>query len=74
MLTASIWARSESDWLVGVGQGLVVAAGLDINHGAGVMITDDGQVPVRMAVTDRIDPDPVEGVEPGHQATRPHRG
>jgi len=64
-----------------VGQGLVVAAGLDIDHGAGVMITDDGQVPVRMAVTDLIDPDPVEGVEPagikqlGHTAVddRGHR-
>ena len=58
-----------------IGQGLLAAAGLDVDDGAGVMITDDGQVAVRVAVADLIDPDPIQGLRAGgHRAARPPRG
>jgi hypothetical protein len=34
--------------------------GLDVDHGAGVVVADDRQVSVRVAIADFIDPDPVE--------------
>jgi hypothetical protein len=35
---------------------------LDIDDGAGVMVTDDGQIAVGVAVADFIDTDPIQGV------------
>jgi len=45
-------------------QGLLAAPGLDVDHGAGVVITDDGQIAVRVAVADLIDTDPIQRLQP----------
>jgi hypothetical protein len=45
-----------------VGQGLFAAPGLDVDDGAGVVIPDDGQVAMGMAIADLIDTDAVEGL------------
>ena len=44
-------------------QGLLAASGLDIDHGAGVVIANDGQIAVRVAVADLIDTDPIQRLE-----------
>ena len=43
---------------------MLAAPGLDVDHGAGVVITDDGQIAVRVAVADLIDTDPIQRLQP----------
>ncbi len=52
-------------WLlcIEVGQGLFAAPGLDVDDGAGVVIADDGQVAMGVAVADFIDTDAVKGAQ-----------
>jgi hypothetical protein len=47
-----------------IGQGLLAASGLDIDDGAAVVIADDGQIAMRVAVADLIDADPIQGLQP----------
>ena len=76
MLTASI---PDDDrirlGLIEIRQRFFAASGLDVDHGAGVVITDDGQIAVRVAVADLIDTDPIQGLAAGgRRAARPPRG
>ena len=75
MLTASICDRARISLAgIEIGQRLLAAPGLDIDDGAGVVIADDGQVSVGVAIADLIDTDAIQrlqaaGVEQlGHAA------
>ena len=50
--------------LIEISQRLLAAPGTDVDDGAGVVVADDRQVAVRVAVADLINPDPIQRVEP----------